>query len=166
VKTVLERFWEKVRIAGEQDCWLWTGAVGRHGYGNFGMKAGHTVRAHRFSYELAKGSIPSGLVILHGCDTALCVNPAHLSVGTQRDNMRDMVTKGRALVGDKNPTRVNPSCRVRGEGHGMVRLQRSDVLEIRRRVGAGEIYRSIARDFNISTSYVSQIFHRKHWSHI
>lgn len=72
-------------------CWIWTGPTNNHGYGRFGGSR----YAHRVSYQLAHGPIPPGMVVLHRCDNPPCVNPDHLSLGTQRDNVRDMVTKGR-----------------------------------------------------------------------
>jgi hypothetical protein len=76
-------------------CWLWTGARFKTGYGGLRADNGRTVRAHRFSYELRRGPIPPGLDVMHACDVRLCVNPAHLSIGTRLDNMRDAVAKGR-----------------------------------------------------------------------
>lgn len=75
-------------------CWLWTGATGKGGYGNVGVGRG-TMLAHRASYEAHSGErIPAGMKILHSCDTPACVNPAHLRVGTDVDNMRDRRDRG------------------------------------------------------------------------
>lgn len=76
-------------------CWLWTAGVGIGGYGRLWCGAGLTRYAHRFSYELAFGPVPSGMFVCHRCDTPACVNPDHLFLGTHRDNMRDMQQKGR-----------------------------------------------------------------------
>ncbi len=105
-----ERFWDKVEKT--DTCWNWTAAlVGSDnpkyrnigGYGAFGFN-GKVVRAHRFSYELAFGLIPKGLVVLHSCDNKKCVKPEHLSVGTQMDNVADMDTKGRRINSNSNKT--------------------------------------------------------------
>ena len=90
--TIQERFWSKVDRSGE--CWLWTAAKVQ-GYGSFDGR-----RAHRVAWELAYGPIPKGVgyhgtCVLHRCDTPACVNPAHLRLGTQADNMADRDAKGR-----------------------------------------------------------------------
>lgn len=80
-------------------CWLWKGQRHYLGYGSFSKSAGKArqhVTAHRWAYEIHKGPIPEGLFVMHSCDNRICVNPAHLSVGTHLDNMRDMQNKGRA----------------------------------------------------------------------
>lgn len=98
-----ERFWEKVDKRGPNECWLWRGAIGRHGYGNLGSGTGRTLRAHRFSYELAHGAIPNGLVICHRCDEPRCVNPTHLFAASQSSNLQDMANKGRSTRGERSP---------------------------------------------------------------
>jgi hypothetical protein len=90
--TTEERFWPKVDKSG--DCWLWTAST-RGGYGVF-VSNGVRVAAHRLSLEMASGAvIGADQKVCHHCDTMLCVNPAHLFVGTQGDNIRDMYAKGR-----------------------------------------------------------------------
>lgn len=92
-----ERFWSKVHRKGDDECWPWCGTlqapnnVGAR-YGNFCIyEDGKNIsyRAHRFSWILANGSIPEGLVIMHTCDNTECVNPNHLELGTQLDNVQD-----------------------------------------------------------------------------
>lgn len=93
-RPIAERFWEKTHWSSG-GCWEWTAACYPNGYGHF-MRVKHkVVLAHRMAYELANGSIPEGLLVLHRCDNRRCVRPDHLWVGTQSDNMRDMHTKGR-----------------------------------------------------------------------
>lgn len=86
-----ERFWE--RINKTESCWLWTGYTGSR-YGRL-FDHGKTIPAHRLSYEIHKGPIPDGMYVCHSCDVTICVNPEHLFLGTQSENMRDMVKKGR-----------------------------------------------------------------------
>lgn len=96
--TVEERFWARVMVAGPEDCWPWTGEVNNQGYGRLciyvdGARRRHLV--HRFALTLAGEVLHPGSVVMHSCDNPPCVNPAHLSVGSQLDNMRDAKVKGR-----------------------------------------------------------------------
>ncbi len=87
------RFWAKV--GKTEGCWLWKGRRTESGYGHFGIRSGKMCRAHRFSFELAYGPIPSGMYICHHCDNPPCVRPDHLFVGTNSDNAKDAIAKGR-----------------------------------------------------------------------
>ena len=94
---VVRRFWKKTK-AGPGDCLLWTGAERGHGYGAFKVAQGQA-GAHRVAYELVCGPIPAGLLVRHKCHTPLCVNPDHLELGTQVENLADMVAAGRHATG-------------------------------------------------------------------
>lgn len=90
----VRNFWCKVDKRGENECWCWTGGTQSRGYGSFSVN-GKTYNAHRVSYVIHTGRIPKHNV-LHTCDTRRCVNPNHLWDGTQLENVRDMIEKGRA----------------------------------------------------------------------
>jgi len=92
------RLLEKVMADPNSGCWLWTGGLDKAGYGKFyyiPAEERPIWLAHRAAYRIFVGSIPTGLDIIHSCDVRCCVNPYHLRPGTSRDNMNDMVAKGR-----------------------------------------------------------------------
>lgn len=106
------RFWEKVEKT--DGCWLWTGAASPNGYGQIMSDGSKKLRpAHRVSWELANGPIPDGMFVCHHCDVPLCVNPAHLFIGTPADNAADMKAKGRA----RGPSQGRPLTTVCKRGH-------------------------------------------------
>ena len=114
--TLLERLLNKVIVNDITDCWEWQGATNNIGYGM--IRDEKKMRTtHRVSYEEhTQTKIPSHLVTMHSCDNTICVNPAHLSLGTRKDNMQDMLNKGRAnnnyrgMTGKKQPTTTCPHC--------------------------------------------------------
>lgn len=81
-------------------CWIWTAKILPNGYGVFNVK-GKQVYVHRFSYQLYNGTIPYGLLVCHTCDNRSCVNPAHLWLGTHKDNTQDMISKNRRFPANK-----------------------------------------------------------------
>lgn len=89
-----ENFLQKTEPDPNSGCWLWTGCVHANGYGKIKSKQ-RTGLAHRFAWELFRAPIPPGMIICHKCDTPLCVNPDHLYVGTDADNCRDKMARGR-----------------------------------------------------------------------
>jgi len=133
----------------ESGCWLWTGALNPNGYGNATIKTKSTY-AHRAFYELHVGKIPEGMFVLHKCDIKCCVNPSHLFAGTHKDNMADMVAKGRSTKGDR----------------GSRKLSSNDVIKMRDLISAGVKQITLARDFNVSTSLVSLIKNNRSWRNI
>ncbi len=94
-KPIFKRFTEKTNKSGPGGCWLWTCMVNNYGYGLMQCFGRHAL-AHRLSWVIHYGPIPDGLFVCHRCDVRHCVNPTHLYLGTNTDNMRDMHAKGRA----------------------------------------------------------------------
>lgn len=92
-KPLADRLLDRVRF-GASECWHWCGATNQFGYGRMTYE-GRLQVAHRLSWAAFRGQIPSGLSVLHTCDNASCINPAHLWLGTYSDNTRDAWVKGR-----------------------------------------------------------------------
>jgi hypothetical protein len=95
----MDRFWNKVEKK-EDGCWLWTGSK-RAGYGRFRMGE-KCIDAHRVSWSFINGEIPKGKVIMHKCDIPACVNPTHLQIGTQIENIKDCISKKRRDIDNGN----------------------------------------------------------------
>lgn len=142
-----ERF--NIRVNKDGRCWGWTGAKNRAGYGVFSTKTSQSRLAHRIMWEKEKGAIPQGMQILHHCDNSSCVNPDHLFVGSQKDNMDDMANKGRKVI-------------VTGEQNGMAKLTKSQVKEIRL-IGKSLSLRRVAALYNVSYENIRLILNKKTW---
>lgn len=110
--------------------------------------------AHRLAYEVAYGEIPPGLVVRHSCDNPPCCNPNHLLLGSQLDNMQDMVRRKRKKI------------ILRGEASHTAKLTEEAVREIRRRVGAGETRTVLARELGVAIGTVGNAFAGRTWSHV
>jgi len=147
-----DRLMNKAAFIPECGCWIWTGAYGSTGYGSFWLD-GKNIGAHRASWILHGMEVSAGDVLCHRCDTPGCINPAHLSVGSQRDNILDMHAKGRQHSNA-------------GSRHGLHKVTEADVRLIRSRGRAGESSHSIARDFPIAASTIRGILSGKEWRHV
>jgi len=142
MKSIEERFWSLVSIGNDDECWPWIGHR-VHGYGRIRIDSDDKrALAHRLSWEFANGRNPGKLNVLHRCDNPPCVNPSHLFLGTQRDNIDDMLRKRRQPHGVR---------------HWSARLSTDQVAEIRRRRAAGERTIDLAAEFGIDRSHVSNI---------
>lgn len=140
-------FAAQIEMVPFSTCWYWIGDIDRDGYGKFRIE-GKRKLAHRVSYQMHKGPIPEGLCVCHSCDERLCVNPDHLWLGTNADNTRDMVMKGRGAVGERS---------------GMSKLTKEQVRDIRAKRENGWSYYRIAREFGVNRSTISSIFRGKTW---
>jgi hypothetical protein len=150
----IENFWAQVDKSGS--CWIWTGTYPGSDrgprYGRFGFM-GKKHAAHRFSWQIANGKIPSGMHVLHRCDNPNCVRPDHLFLGTHRDNMLDMFAKGRRRI-------------LRGSEQGLAKLCEQDILLIRRKYSAGARQIDLAKEFNVDQTSISRIVLYKSWKHV
>ncbi len=153
----LERFWSKVDKS--DDCWNWTAGKAHNGYGLFKVRS-KTIRAHRFSWELANGKIPKGLQINHKCDNPACVNPDHLYAGTQKQNRQDAVKRGRTATGKSNGMYTHPENRRTGEFNGNSKLTNMEMDNIRRLYKAGNVsMQNLGDEYGVSKQAIWHIVH-------
>lgn len=157
-KPVEMRFWAKVDKTGL--CWLWTGFANKWGYGLLRdtrrdddkdrRRCGYFM-AHRYSWELHNGPIPEGLWVLHRCDTPACVNPDHLFLGTNQQNIADRHAKGRDAKGSQS---------------GVSKLTTEQVQDIRISRKSGAFLKDIATKHKVTIQSVWGILNKKSWSHL
>lgn len=145
-KSAEERFWAKVNKGDA--CWNWTGCITPAGYGLISVR-GRLISTHRFSYQIHHGSIPEGKLVCHTCDNRSCVNPSHLWLGSDRDNTRDMIAKGRRVI-------------ISGDAFCLTKVTDAQVQEIRALYASGS-YRQyeIAAMYGINRTHVCNIVNRK-----
>jgi len=152
--TLEQRFWKKVDHGS--GCWKWTGQIDRYGYGYLCYRR-KPYLAHRVAYELLVGLIPSGLLVCHACDNRACVNPEHLFTGTNADNTRDCVAKGRNSRGEATAAAVLTEDRVR-------EIRRLYALDRKPNGRCGRYtMEQIGRMMGVSDSAVNAIIRGKCW---
>jgi lambda repressor-like predicted transcriptional regulator len=154
MKTVEGRFLEKVDKNVPNGCWNWVYGVVGGGYGGFWYK-NKMYRAHRFAYELFKGSIPEGLYVCHSCDNPGCVNPEHLWLGTQKENLEDAVRKRRMSREDRIGTK-----------NWNAKLTISKVKEARELWKFGNTIRSLACKYGVSYESMRNALNGITWKHV
>lgn len=155
------RFWRKVKIGKADECWPWLSMVFNDGdnYGQVKFCCGspeqcirHRFRAHRVAYFLTHGVLPDDLCVCHTCDNSICVNPAHLFLGTGLQNVQDRTNKKRDA---------------RGERHGMHRLTTKQVKKLRRLRKTKKLsYRALGEMFGVSTTHAGWLVRRISWKHV
>lgn len=144
----VQRFWARVRKQAD-GCWIYDAPpANKAGHAHIVTNKKIRVYVHRFSYWLHNGPIPDGQSVLHRCDVPRCVNPAHLFLGSQKENMRDAVRKGRK------------------KAWGIQKLDALQVQQIRALAAAGELHKDIAPRFGIARNTVTNIVNRKSWGHL
>lgn len=147
-ETAAQRIAKYVEQDPNGGCWLWSGA-NRFGYGRASY-GGVNYQAHRLSYQTFVGEIPNGLHVLHKCDVRACVNPAHLFLGTNADNISDKVQKRRHIFGERQHS---------------AKLSENDVRDIRRRA-LREPALQIAADYGVGGRAIRNIRARRTWKHV
>lgn len=150
-KTLEQRYWEKV-IKGKDinDCWKWKATKSEFGYGYMNHKK-KTLMAHRASYMIHYGKIKEGLSVLHKCDNPECSNPLHLFLGTQTENMQDMMEKKRYPNGSNHPKS---------------KITEEEVMRIKNLRVEGNTYKEIAKIMKVDYSNVRNILSGNTWKHI
>jgi len=149
-----DRFWAKVNKKSSGTCWEWTATLNAKGYGLFGIE-GRMRLAHRISWFLNSAKHPGALSVLHKCDNPRCVNPEHLFLGTQADNMKDMDKKGR---------RINPI--VIGSKNPFSKLTEPSVRVIKRCLQIRVKGNFLAKLFRVGKTNISQISNNHTWKHV
>jgi hypothetical protein len=152
--SVEDRFWQKVNKKSSDECWEWLGATHHQwGYGNLTID-GKYMAAHRYSWELHNREIPDGMLVCHHCDNPSCVNPNHLFLGTNADNMRDRDKKNR-------------QARLIGTNNGRAILNEDDIKQIfKLRNTSNYTVKEIADMFNISKSAIEAIIYKRNWTFV
>ena len=161
--TAEERFWSYVDKNGRENenisrCWGWIGSKETNGYGRFGIDK-RLVLAHRYSYAIHNNygitlDEMNGCCVCHECDNRECVNPDHLFLGCDQDNIDDKMRKGRQQ-------------KLKGETNGRSKLNKSQIIEIRERYKNEKItHRQLAFEYGVTRSTIDKIINNKRWSHI
>lgn len=157
--TLEERFWEKVdqqgatqeHVPGLGPCWEWTAACTKSGYGVLNRGDGRVIRAHRLSAQMHFGvTLSRNDAVIHRCDNPPCVNPDHLRVGRQSENVRDSVKKRRHKHGER----------------GAAKLRADDVREIHDLLDRGSTHAAIAEEFGVSQSLIAMIATGRRWASV
>ena len=148
-----DRLARRLQLDESTGCLEWTGALGDRGYGTIrSSEAPYRARfTHRVAWEMANGPIPEGMFVCHRCDNRRCCNPAHLFLGTPKDNTQDMIAKGRKPVGSRTPN---------------AQLTEADVTQIRALRADGWTYDRIAERFGIQSRNVGTICRGQSWKHV
>lgn len=147
----IDRLKAKISVNEANDCWEWQASLNTNGYGQFRFR-NRPQQAHRVSWVLHHGEIPAGLYVLHKCDNPLCINPDHLFLGTQAENIADAMSKDRW----RTPRPV-------GESHGNAVMTEDDVRAIR---ASSEPSRRIAKRYGVTQSAIQHIRKRRSWQHV
>ncbi len=157
------RLMDGMKEEPQRGCWLWARAHDHDGYGTATYR-GRTVKVHRLAYETFVGAIPAGANVMHSCDQPSCINPAHLKLGTRRDNMRDCAAKGRHFL-QRNPS-ATPLPQHIGSDNALSKLTDAEVVAIRQLLSVGQSVSRVAGSFGVSDNCIRNIKRGKSWKHL
>lgn len=145
-RNIISRFFSFVEES-DNGCWRWIGGISGNGYGNFSI-CHKSYTAPRVSYKMFIDEIPDGMYVCHICDNPACVNPGHLFIGTHRENLDDMLKKGRSAKHEKN---------------SHCKLTYDQVIEIREKYKSGILTPQLAREYKIGQSQAVRIVRGYSW---
>lgn len=148
---VEDRIIKFINVKDENECWEFTGFKNSDGYGIIGISNGKCESAHRVMYRIHNKEIPENMVIMHTCDNSSCCNPKHLVLGTQNDNIQDMVNKQRHVYQTK-------------EDSHFAKLTEEQVVEIRNKYTGkrGEKVK-LAKEYHVVVTTITNILNNKSW---
>lgn len=153
-------FYSRVPKLGPEECWEWTGWRSTPNYGMFSV--GQTeFLTHRLMFFIKNGMLPPHLKVCHRCDNPPCCNPDHLFLGTQNDNVQDMIKKGRMGACGLPPELIK-----RGSACTTARFNEEQVMEMRRLYADGMTQKELAIRYDVGSAWMCRLVHRKIWAHV
>lgn len=161
MKPAIERVLDKVIRIPFSGCWIFTGATNDFGYGIVGTggRGQPTDRAHRITYKHFKGEIPPSMFVCHACDVPSCCNPDHLFIGSNQDNVNDMMRKGRNSLPPRNPHVV-------GSVHPCAKLNEDQVVEMKKLYAQGWTQKELASKYGVVRQTISKVVNNKRFKHV
>jgi hypothetical protein len=161
MKPVIERVLDKVVRIPFSGCWIYSGATNDAGYGIVGTggRGMPNDRAHRITYRHFCGEIPNGMFVCHTCDVPSCCNPDHLFLGTNLDNVKDMIRKGRNSLPPRNPHVV-------GSVHPGAKVNEDQVIEMRELYRKGWTQQALSVKYGVVRQTISKIVNNKRFKHV
>ena len=148
---------KRVDIHPISGCWNWNASLNSYRYGSAYFK-GTREMAHRASYREFVGEIPIGMNVCHKCDNTKCINPDHLFIGSQKDNVMDAVKKGHY--------KGRPQSFNKGENHIMAKLNNADIFQIKNGIRTGMRTKDLSALFGVKPCTISDIKYGRRWKHI